>query len=374
MARPGEDGPAEATSREAGPKDSRLALQVVHQEVQFGATVREEFTRAGMRGEEQLADFLGWRLVFQQGDGLLDPGGFLDHVPGPLGDGFGQGRGGQGFSVRPGQAGQFRLVLAEGLEGGDAFLVAGGVKRVHEVVLEPGVEHLELGVLGKGEGGEGLLPAIDADQFVCLAVGRNSLVEEAAGHAYELVLGPAAEPGELGLVEGVVAQLEEGQGGRQLDRGARAEARGEGEVGGQDELETLSGSQAFFPQGPKYAKRVIGPGLLTLSFRKIVQAGLHHGVLEGFAEESYGGFIAGNGEGAYYAVDGGPEHGSAVVVEVVAEELDTPRGLRHAGVLHEFPIRGDAAFSFLRLVHRQKKPAANRGFLKTGKKYVRLQP
>ena len=188
-----------------------------------------------------------------------------------------------------------------------------------------GVENPEARPCGHGHGGEARAGAVDEDEAAGLAKAGDALVEDAAGDADEVVLGVFADFDD-GLAVGVLAGgAEEGEGGGELDGGAGGKAGARGEVALGEVVEAGGGGEAEVGQGGEDAEWVVGPGGgVGLAL------GGGGGERDGFArvaavETALAVVAQGEGHGDA-AVDGGAEDGAAVVVGVVADELDAAGG------------------------------------------------
>ena len=216
---------------------------------------------------------------------------------------------------------------AESLGGRHALAMARGVEAVDEGVLGVGVEDPEMRAGRQWHGREDGAAAVDEHEVVLPAEAGHALIEDAAGHAHEVVFRVPADFHE-GFARGrLVGGGEEREARRELDRGAAAKAGAGGEIGHREVIETGGRSEVKRGQRGDHAERVVDPRGRVALLREIIGAERNHAGFLAAGELTLA--IVARGEGdPHAAVDRGAEDRAAVIIGVVADELDPAGGAR----------------------------------------------
>ena len=214
-----------------------------------------------------------------------------------------------------------------------ARLAAAGVGAVDERVLRIGLHHHERDRRTQDDILELAIAEVALHEAAFLAVERGGLVEKAARAAGERVLGLLTNLRERGLVLLDAIELAEREGRTHLKRGGRGEAHAERDVAEEHALPALARLGGLVVEKPvERARDVVLPGHLLggRDIRDVEFDRLH----EVAGRERTLRILRRGDREERPLVDGRREDEALVVVGVVAEHLDAPRGIRHRRGLH----------------------------------------
>ena len=173
--------------------------------------------------------------------------------------------------------------------------------------------------------------AVEADEAAGLPEAGGELVHDAAHHAAVVMLCALAYLGKFELVDIVVEQFVEGEGEAALEGGRRRKACTQRNVACEHGVEALHGAAALDGFAAD-AKDVAGPLLFGLVFLAKAEDGLVF-VVQAVHVDSV--LAVGFDFRDYAFVDGAGEHVAAVVVGVLADEVDAPCGCEYSAAFSE---------------------------------------
>lgn len=312
----GDDGAAETTTGEAGAIDAGLGRGDLDEGVELGGAVLEILDGTAMGSKHELAKGCGIALT-QMAEGGENTLVFAGDVKGAAANDMGhvgsEHLGGGGIA----QGGD-----AEDAGSLEALGTALVVLASGEGVLYGGVDDEETDACGNGHGLDGLGTAIEEDGTAFFAKDGGNLVEQATTDADKVVLGLAAELGEIEAGQMKIIEPGEEDGGADLEGSGTGEAGAEGEGAGEIGLEPSHGITGLAKHAGD-ATRVVSP---TFARGKSGEIGLDE-TGEALAGQDDFAIVTRAALGGDAQIDGGGEHDASVVIGVVAKELDPARGV-----------------------------------------------